>query len=142
MENNQAEQLIKIFQKARLEAEPELALSIWHTLILRDKRLTQIKIWVFAGVGFASFVGLFPAIGLLLRDLASSGLYDYFSLLFANGGSLLSYWKELALSLAQSLPTTSLVFTLSLIFVFFLSLRYLLRQIEKNQLMGFATLSV
>jgi len=133
--------LTEIFQKAKLEPGPNLTEDIWRALVLRDKRSTRLKLWIFACAGSISLVGLFPAINILLNDLSRSGLYEYFSLIFEEGGSVFSYWKELALSLAQSLPMTSIIFTLSLIFVFFLSSRYLIRQIDKNQLISFATLS-
>jgi hypothetical protein len=141
MGNKKEDNLIKIFQKAKLEPNLDLAENVWRVIILRDKRIVQFKLWVFACIGFASFAGLFPALNILLSDLSRSGLYEYLSLIFEEGSSVLSYWKELAFSLAQSLPMTSIVLTLSLIFVFFLSLRYLMRQIGKNQSMNFAILS-
>jgi hypothetical protein len=134
--------LTEIFQKAKLEPGLNMAGDIWRALILRDKRITRFKLWASATILLASLVGLFPVANALLNDLARSGLYEYFSLIFSNGWSVLSYWKELTLSLAESLPTTSIIFTLSLVFVFFLSLRYMVKEIYKNQLMGFITLSV
>ena len=142
MEYKKESKLIEIFKKIKLEADPRMAENVYHTIILRNKRETLFKLWAFAFAGFISFVGLIPMTITLLGNLARSGLYDYFSLIFENGWSMLSYWKELLFSMAQSLPTTSIVFTLSLIFVFFLSIRYTMKEIDKNQLMGFVKLSV
>jgi hypothetical protein len=134
--------LTKIFKKAKYEPEANLAFSIWHTIITKEKRLTRFKSWSFGFIGLTSLAGLVPAFQILLNDLAHSGFYEYFSLLFSDGGSMLTYWKELALSLAESLPTMSIIFTLSLFFVCFLSLKYLVKQIFKNQLTDSAVLSL
>lgn len=135
------DKLIKIFQKAKYEPSPDLALSVWQTVIRYDKRITRLKLWVFSSALLASLVGLVPAFQILFNDLAHSGFYEYFSLIFSDGGSILSYWKELAFSIVESLPSMSILLTLSLLFVCFLSLKYLIKQIIKGQL-GSAPLSL
>jgi hypothetical protein len=125
--------LTKIFKNAKYEPDSKLAFSIWSTLIAKDKHATQIKMWSLASVLFASLIGLVPAFQILLSGLAHSGFYEYFSLIFSDGGSMITYWKELSLSLAESLPVMSIVFALSLFFVCFLSLKYLIKQISRNQ---------
>ncbi len=125
------QKLTDIFQKARCEPEGALSHQIWQVIAAREKRNTQIKVWVFASAGIASFAALLPVLKILYSDLSQSGLYEYFSLLFA-GGSILSYWKEIVLSVVESLPVLSMVLTLSLIFICFLSMRYLVRQFGRN----------
>ena len=128
------QKLTKIFQKAKYESEPNLAGNLWNTIITREKRSTKIKLWVFASFGLASLVAIIPVFEVLLKDLARSGFYEYFSLIFSDGSSVLSYWKEFTLSLAESLPVESMIFTLSLVFVFLLSLRFAMKQINNNYL--------
>jgi hypothetical protein len=134
--------LIKIFKKAKYEPSPDLAFSIWHTVVVQNKYMVKFKLCIFVFTGFFSLVGLVPVFQMLLNDLTQSGFYEYFSLIFSDGGSMLSSWKELIFSLAESLPIMSIIFTLSLIFIFFLSLRYVIKQINRNQLLSFGTLSV
>jgi hypothetical protein len=128
------DKLIKIFQKAKYEPESDLEQVVWSTIIARDKRTTRFKLWTYGFVGLASFAGLIPAFKILFTDLAHSGFYEYFSLIFSDTGSILSYWKELIFSLTESLPVVSIIFTLSLLFICFLSLRYLMKQIIRNEL--------
>jgi len=142
MENNKQQKLAEFFQKAKYEPERDAAPHIWQMIITREKHVDQLKLWVFSVASFVSLAGLVPAINILLRDLTKSGLYEYLSLIFENGNSIASYWKELAFSLAQSLPTMSIIFTLSLVFVFFLSLRYVMKQVGKNQFINLTTLAV
>jgi len=96
-----------------------------------DKRITLLKLWISACIGLSSLAGLVPTAIALSNNLSHSGLYEYLSLIFGDGWSVLSYWRELAFSIAQSLPITSIVFTLSLIFIFFLSLRYVFKEMDK-----------
>lgn len=128
--------LTKIFQKARHESDPGLASGIWLTITMREKRMARYKLWAFALTGLASFEGLVPAFKILLGDFARSGFYEYFSLIFSNSGSILSYWKEFVFSLAESLPTMSIILTLSLVFILILSLKNLTKQINNNNSLG------
>lgn len=128
------QKLVEAFHKIKYEPDASLAENVWRTIILRNKRTAQLKLWAFAATGIASLIGLVPAFKILSNDLSQSGFYEYFSLIFSDSGSIISYWKEFILSLAESLPIASIIFTLSLIFVFFLSLRYAMKQINKVQL--------
>lgn len=126
-------QLVKIFQAAKYESAINLPDKIWRAIAVREAKTSKIKLWVLSFIGLFSLVGLVPAFQMLFRDFTQSGFSEYFSLLFG-GGSLASYWRELALSLAESLPALSIIATLSLFFIFFLSMRYLMKQVDKNQL--------
>jgi hypothetical protein len=128
------QKLIKIFQKAKYESDANSADKIWRAIVMRDERTARVKLWAFSLAGIISFAGLVPAFKILSSDFAQSGFYDYFSLLFGSNGSIISYWKELAFSLLESLPAISIILTLSLVFICFLSLRYLMKQVGRHQL--------
>jgi hypothetical protein len=128
--------LIKIFQEAKYEPESDLSENIWRKIIVRDKKMTQIKMWTFSFLGFISLAGLVPALRALSGDLAQSGFSEYFSLIFSDTSSMLSSWKELFFSLAESLPIISLISALSLLFIFFLSIKYIVKQINNNHPIG------
>lgn len=128
------EGLEKAFQKAIYEPEAGLSDKVWHAVILREKRIYTIKLWAFSFAGILSLIGIVPAFKMLFTDFAQSGFYEYFSLLFSNGGAISSYWKELSLSLVQALPLTSILLSLTLVFFFFLSVRFAMKQIIKGHL--------
>ena len=136
------QKLTKIFQKVKYESNINLAENVWQAIVLHDKCIVRVKLWAFSVIGFVSLVGLVPAFKTLSSDLAQSGFYEYLSLVFSNSGSVVSYWKELVFSLAESLPAMSVILTLSLVFVFFLSLKYLMKQIGKGRLINSVVLSI
>lgn len=133
--------LTEAFQKAKYEINQDFGDNIWHTIVARDKHITQIKLWVFGFTGLASLIGLIPTLKTLSSDFLHSGFYEYFSLVFGNNGSIVSYWKELVFSLAESLPIMSIVLTLFLLFICFLSLKRLMKQVDKSRLINSLILS-
>ena len=121
--------LTAIFQKTKYESSPQLAESVWRAIVVRDQWKNKIKLWIFTLIGFLSLAGLVPAFAVLSNDLAKSGFYEYFSLIFSDSGLVASFSKELIFSLAESLPVMNIVLSLTLLFVFFLSIKYVMKQI-------------
>jgi hypothetical protein len=128
------QKLIKAFQEIKYEADSNLSLTVWQAIVLHDKCIVRVKLWVFSAIGAFSLIGLVPVLKMLTSDLIQSGFYEYFSLAFSNSGSMITYWKDFLSLLAESLPIISIILSLTLIFIFFLSLKYTMREIVKNQL--------
>ncbi|MFA6524580.1 MAG: hypothetical protein WC264_03425 [Candidatus Paceibacterota bacterium] len=128
-------ELIKAFNNAKYQLDTNLTENIWHTIIKREKHIKRFKLSIFSIIGISSLAGMIPAFNMLLKDFSQSGFYEYVSLLF-NGNALSTYWKELTLSLAESLPTINIILSLSLVFVFFLSVRFVAKQIINNKYVG------
>ncbi len=125
------QELIKAFKRTQYDPGARFEEIVWERLLRCEKRACRIRLWTFALAASVSLLALIPALVLLAGDITRSGLYEYFSLFFSDGGS---YWKELTLSIAESLPAWSMLIALSLVFICFLSLRYLMKQIGKNTL--------
>lgn len=127
--------LTKAFQNIECECAPEIAQlqdNIWQSVVAHDKKITRIKFYLFACVGLVSLYGLIVASHTLSNDLTRSGIFEYISLMFSSTGLAMTYWKELSFSIAESLPITSIIFILSILFVFFFSLKHFLRQMNKS----------
>jgi hypothetical protein len=129
MQDNLTAILIRTFKRAELATDEHLGEKVWLAITLRDKRVVRIKLWTFAFVILSSFALLIPTFKILGSDLAQSGFFEYFSLIFQGNGLLLSYWKELSFSILESLPVVSVIFTFSLIFICYLSMKHFMRQI-------------
>jgi len=128
--------LKKAFQNISFEPKNDLAESIWLMVLSRERRIIRIKLYVFSSTLFLSLLGFIPVFKALFAEFTQSGFYEYFSLVFSSGNNLVSYWKELVLSLVESLPVLNIILSLSLIFIFLWSLRYVLKQIINNNYVG------
>jgi hypothetical protein len=127
------EKLKNLFQKAKIEPVEDLNNIIWGKIVLHNKHIAHFKLISFSSVGIASLVSLVPVFKLLINSFIQSGFYEYLSLAFSKGGIFSVYWKEFAYSLAESLPTMNIIFVLVLVFIFFLSLHFVIKQIIKGQ---------
>ena len=129
------ESLKSAFQKAKIEPNTKLKDKIWRNVVLGNKRTAYFKLASFSIVGIASLVGFIPMFKILINDFTQSGFYEYLSHVFSKGGLFSSYSKEFVYSLAESLPTMSIVFSLTLLLIFFLSLYFTIKQIINNNYM-------
>ena len=130
--------LKKAFQNLIVEPKDGLVDDVWHQIVVREKRSTRIKLYLFSSAGLLSILGFIPALKALFDGFTQSGFYEYFSLVFSSGSNLFSYWKELGLSLIESLPVLNIIFTFSLVFIFLLSIRYVIKQIINQGQLSFS----
>ncbi len=120
----------------KYEPDFDLKNKIWNHFLLRDKRIAYFKLISFSSISMASLVGFIPMFKIMANDFTQSGFYEYLSLAFSNGGLFSKYSQDFIYSLAESVPTMSIVFSLALIFIFFSSLRYVTKQIINNKYIG------
>lgn len=123
----------KIFKEIRKYPNETLSDSIWCAIVARESREYKIKSWGYTFIGLISLIVCIISVRDLVTKISTSGLYEYASLAFSDIGSISMYWKEFMLSLADSLPVTSIVFSLGTILVLFVSVQRGTRQF-RNQL--------
>lgn len=121
----------KLFNTLSPTTPSETLLPSIVARIHAEKRKVAFKRFViFATASVASLGGLVTAVVLLVRSFVQSGSYHYVSLLFSDGISLFSYWKEIGLFVAESLPALGLAFLFGAGLVFVWSLTKVVRQAE------------
>lgn len=131
------ENLSKLFKQAYNHPESRLSDDVWHVLVSKNRKSVRIKFWVYSVLSSVSFISLFPILKQLGASFSRSGFYEYFSLAFSDGGGVaFSYWKEISLSLAQSLPTLSIILFLTIVFILITSLRFMVRNIRSPLLIA------
>lgn len=74
-----------------------------------QKRQARRNFFVFGLVDIFSAMVLVSSSFYLFKLIASSGFYNYLSLLWSDGGMISLYWHELLLSLIESLPVLGLI---------------------------------
>ena len=106
--------LDKILLRIRKE---ERILAVWKTIF--------ISVFI-----LCSITGFVPALMLLLSDFSQSEFLDFFSLLFYDFNSVMTYWKSFTMILLETLPVASIVIFLAVILALLQSLKFLNRNIK------------
>ncbi|MEY2664878.1 MAG: hypothetical protein RIT04_686 [Candidatus Parcubacteria bacterium] len=73
-------------------------------------------------VALASLTSLVPITSYLSQALTKSGAYEYISLILSDGTTLVTYWRELSISIAESLPVFGFAVLLGVTALFLWSL--------------------
>jgi hypothetical protein len=121
----------KLFKTLHPTAPKEALLASIIGRIHREQiRLARKRFVAFVFASLASLSGVVAVAVLLIRSFVSSGSYHYLSLIFSDGASLLSYWKEIALFMAESLPAVGLAFLFGAGLLFVWSLVRTVKQAE------------
>ena len=100
---------------------PGLEQNIINKINKIEKRKLFVKQSIYGLVSLISFAGIIPAVSYVLKSLSTSGLYEYISLIFSNTETL-AYWKELSLSILESMPFLGLAMGLGVLGIFLWSL--------------------
>lgn len=123
----------KLFKNIEIIEVPkglEARITTW--IDKKEKRLARIRIFAFGGSAVASFGASFWAMVYLIKSVEETGFWQYFSIIFSENGAALAYWKELSISLAESLPITSCVMFFAAIGFFVWSFAKVLTNMPKN----------
>lgn len=95
----------KLFQALEDPAVPVGLQGVIFARIDREAhRASLIRLAIFLPLVFVSSAAVVASFQYLARETAQSGFSEYFSILFSDGGTLLSYWKEFLISLAEQAP--------------------------------------
>ncbi len=94
----------------------------------RMARLWRIRISV--AISAVSLAALIPASTALANSFALSHFTSYLSLL--TDSAALTYWKEISVSILESVPAATLTMTVALVGVLLWSMRMAIRSISTN----------
>ena len=112
--------------------EPPRHLLVSILAQIRRERIVRAR-WRFAlhvSLLIGSIVILISGSRYFLAEFRQSGFYQYLALLFLDGGFVIKFWHDFALSLVESLPLASGAVVLSGIFIFLISLKGMARDIK------------
>jgi hypothetical protein len=116
--------LRQIFQNETEVGYKELSNSTYFKIIKLERRRNIFNVSCLLSLLLVSVASLIPVWTSLQASFASSGFYEYSSIVFSNWHNAGAYWKEISLALAESLPIDQILYTLALVFlsVFFIRL--------------------
>lgn len=120
--------LTKIFCDFQVEPRSHLCADICHVIVLREKRSRHIKLFGYTIIATVSLIAIIPASISLIHQLGQSGFGQYASLAVSDAGALTGYWKQFAVTLAESVPGVSLALVLGTILLLGWSTRNAIQQ--------------
>lgn len=109
------------------QAPQDLLARVLARVALARRRTARLRLAALSLGLLTTSLALIPAFSYTAHEFAASGFATYLSVLFSDSSVALSYWRELSLSLVESLPSVSLLILASLISVFLWSLRKAVR---------------
>lgn len=111
----------KILNKIEREEMP-LPINLVNKIILSvDKKVShdsKIKALGLSFVSFISFLISIPIISQIITSFTQSGFYNYISIIFSDSDVVFIYWKEILISLIESLPVIGIASLLAIAVVF------------------------
>ncbi len=94
---------------------------------LHKKRVARVKFFVFQAAGLLSLAIAAVSFKFALDDFYRSGFYNYISLIFSDGGIVITYWKDFIMLLAESVPLLWFTAFLAAIFALLESIKNIIK---------------
>ena len=106
-------------------AEPPVGLreAVLSRLDREQTRMAWRRFTVDAAIACFSAVAFVLTARLFLADLASSGAFQYLSILFTNSATALAYWKDSVVSFAEAFPVLTAAAPLGAVLILLVSLQ-------------------
>ena len=107
--------------------EPPIGLfeKIINRIHKEERVLVLRRIIIFSTTLVISLIGFFPALSLLMSGLNQSGFLNFFSLMFSDSSTIMTYWQSFAMVLLQTLPALSLALFLAVLLTLLQSIKSL-----------------
>lgn len=96
----------------------ELEASILKKITIERTKTTRLRFAFLSATALFSLWGIIQTGISLWQSFRETGFYEYASLIFSDGTTLTSYWKEFTLSLIESLPLLGLTILLVILATF------------------------
>lgn len=126
--------LLNNIDKKKMFVPENLASNIILRVDTKIKQNAKLKA---LGLSFVSMCSLFISIPIIFQIITSftqSGFYNYLSIIFSDSDVAIIYWKEILMSLVESLPIVGIVGLLAVTLVFVWSILKA-TSVAKNALM-------
>jgi hypothetical protein len=96
----------------------DLVNNIIFSVDQKNHQRSKIKTLSLSFVSIASLALSIPIISELITSFTQSGIYNYFSLIFSDSDIAVMYWKEIIVTLAESIPIISVISLLAILAIF------------------------
>ena len=117
----------RIYVMDKLKPRVELRQKILFSINKEEIRHAKVYFFVSITTALASIFGLIFSIRFMVQGFYQSSFYSYLSLIFSDPNIVVSYWKELSMSLLETLPILWITVSLMAVYIFLVSIRTLVK---------------
>ena len=105
--------------------------DLYQAVLLRvateQRRSVRRRFAMAVGSLVASVSAGVAAVLVLANSLTASGFWKFISLVFSDGATVMTYWREFSLSILESFSVPEMLATLACVFAVMVSLKFLLK---------------
>ena len=112
---------------SEIEPSSKLKSSILQNIKKEEIKISIYKIFFGSIASISSIALAVIAIINISKDFYQSGLYEYLSLLFSDGASLISNWQSYAMSIVESLPILTITVMFASVWIFMISMNAIMK---------------
>jgi hypothetical protein len=117
-------------QSENIELPQGLLGSVLVCVRLEQKKSARRELIFVGSTAVGSLIAIIPVSFYFLTSFFQSSFYQYLSLAWSEGSGVLAFWKEISMSLAESLPIFSIVTLLFILVVLLWSVARTTRDIK------------
>lgn len=111
----------------RLEPSKKLREKILFSINKEEIRRAKMYFLVSVTTGLVSIFGLIFSIRYMIQEFYQSSFVSFISLIFSDPTIMVSYWRELSMSLLETLPIFGITVSLLAVYVLLVSVRVLVK---------------
>ena len=117
----------------------ELRQKILFSINKEEIRHAKVYFFVSITTASASVFGLIFSVRFMVQEFYQSSFGSFLSLIFSDPSTLISYWKELSMSLLETLPILGITISLIAVYSFLFSIRTLVKNTRGILLPSFSS---
>jgi len=117
-------------QSENIELPQGLLESVLVKVRLEQKKSAKRELIFVGSTAAGSLIAIIPVFSYFIDGFIQSSFYQYFSLIFSEGTGALAFWKEIGMSLAESLPILSVTVFLTVLVVLIWSIARTARDVK------------
>lgn len=114
--NEEFKRILNIVEE--IEVPDDLVQGILNRVDGKIRQQSRVKALSFSLISTTSLIISIPIIKAVITSFTQSGIYNYLSLIFSDSDIVITYWKEILMTIAESIPAISVIALLSIATIF------------------------
>jgi len=127
----------RIYIMDKLKPPKELRGKILFSINKEETRRAKVYFFVSITTTLASVFGLIFSVRYMIQSFYQSSFGSFISLIFSDPNIMVSYWKELSMSLLETLPILGITISLIAVGALLVSIRTLVKNTRGISLLSF-----